>query len=187
MEVSIESATSSLVGIYRIELGAGNFYIGSSSNLVKRKYQHCSQMQRGKHKNSRVQSSYNKYQVFEFSILEECTKENLIAREQFYIDEQKGNRKMNNLTLIAAYSYTEETFAKKSAAATGRVVSEEVKIAISAGRTGKVHTAETRAKMSASASAQQKKTPRVTSEATKAKLRAATLRHNESVKNLSKG
>lgn len=66
----------------------GKFYIGSSTNLRKRRTSHFHQLRTGTHKNKHLQSSYNLYgqDVFEFSEIEYCDKDALIGREQYYMD-----------------------------------------------------------------------------------------------------
>lgn len=76
-------------GIYQIictENGA--FYIGSTYNFHKRWGNHKSYLRRGKHSNIHLQRCFDKYgeASLEFQILEECSKEMLLALEQTYID-----------------------------------------------------------------------------------------------------
>ena len=76
-------------GIYKIEnIINGKFYIGSSYNLSHRKSTHFYDLRNNKHRNIHLQRSFNKWgeESFGFSILEECSIELLIEREQFYID-----------------------------------------------------------------------------------------------------
>lgn len=79
-------------GIYKIvnKLN-GKIYIGSAVNLSNRKSSHFSKLRKNKHFNNHLQNSFNKYgkDNFEFIILEECNVENLIEREQYYIDNFK--------------------------------------------------------------------------------------------------
>jgi group I intron endonuclease len=167
----MEAVTPQTSGIYRIQLGGGNFYIGSSANLSRRHKKHETSVRAGKHHNRRVQSSWNKYQVFEFVVLEECDKEVLIAREQFYFDKHVGDSKMNNLCLVAGstlgHRHSEEMLSKISAAAKIRKIS-----------------AETKAKMSESARLNQLQNKRVTSDEVKAKISKANTgyRHSEESK-----
>ena len=76
-------------GIYQILCKpTGKVYIGSATDLIHRKSQHVSDLSKGKHRNSRLQNAWNKYgkNAFEFSILEICSKESLINREQYHLD-----------------------------------------------------------------------------------------------------
>lgn len=76
-------------GIYKILNKVNDkFYIGSSNNLLHRKSTHFYDLRNNKHRNIHLQRSYNKYNEddFEFSIIEECEVDDLIKREQYYID-----------------------------------------------------------------------------------------------------
>jgi group I intron endonuclease len=77
-------------GIYCIENKInGKKYIGSSKNISKREKTHFSQLENLKHKNLKIQGSYNKHGkdnfiFFILEIVENLSK--LIEREQHYID-----------------------------------------------------------------------------------------------------
>ena len=79
-------------GIYMIKNTINNkIYIGSSAckKGVKGRWQDHKKTLRGnKHANIYLQHAWNKYGefVFNFEMLENCKKENCIAREQYYID-----------------------------------------------------------------------------------------------------
>ena len=122
-------------GIYRIELGNGHFYIGSAIDIDKRKRDHRREMKRGIHPNRIVQHCWNKYGVFEFTVLEECVKDGLIVREQFYLDQHCDNPKNVNLVSTAGstlgYKHSAETRARMSAAQMGRVQSDETRTKMS--------------------------------------------------------
>lgn len=80
-------------GIYKIQslLEPEKFYIGSSVNVQSRKRQHFSSLKLNKYRNTYMQNYYNKYgkNNFLFLVIEECDKESLIVREQFYLDSLK--------------------------------------------------------------------------------------------------
>lgn len=139
-------------GIYRIELGNGNFYIGSAVDLAERQRGHRSTLNRGKHRNIRVQSCWDKYGVFEFRVLEECKIQQLLLREQIFIDKHFGNPKNVNIAPTAGSSFgvirSVETCANMSAANKGRKHSAEARAKISAANRRRVHSAETRSKIS---------------------------------------
>ena len=139
-------------GIYRIDLGNENFYIGSAANFTKRKSKHRNELKHKIHRNIRMQNCWNKYQIFKFIILEECAKNDLIAREQFYIDQNRDNPKMTNICLVAGSCFGRiasiETRTKMSAAAKNKVVSAETRAKMSAKAKCRVHSAETRKKIS---------------------------------------
>lgn len=76
-------------GIYCIRnLSTNEIYVGSSSNLKKRKREHFNYLKNGVHHSRYLQRSYNKTGSynFVFSVLENCNIDMLIIREQHYID-----------------------------------------------------------------------------------------------------
>lgn len=93
---------SDKIGIYVIiNKVNGKKYVGSSKNVRKRRNRHFSELRRNTHKNRKLQNSFNKYgeDNFEFKLLEEVTDKNeLIIREQFFIDKLKPKL---NINLIA--------------------------------------------------------------------------------------
>jgi len=74
-------------GIYKIEC-KGKLYIGSAVYYEKRMSNHIATLRGQYHPNKHLQRSYNKYgkKSLVFSLVEECSKEQLIKREQFFID-----------------------------------------------------------------------------------------------------
>lgn len=76
-------------GIYKIlNTVSGKFYIGSALDINKRWRQHRNSLDNGQHRNVHLQRSWDKYGsfVFEFLVVEETLIEDLITREQHYID-----------------------------------------------------------------------------------------------------
>jgi group I intron endonuclease len=63
-------------------------YIGSAVRLSHRWRLHYTQLQSGKHHSRHLQRAWNKYgeESFVFRVIEQCSRENLISREQHYID-----------------------------------------------------------------------------------------------------
>lgn len=81
-------------GIYKIlNIITNDFYIGSACNYYNRKSKHLGMLRRNLHNNKHLQNAYNKYkeESFKFILIEECLKENLYIREQWYIDNLKPN------------------------------------------------------------------------------------------------
>lgn len=158
-------------GIYRIDLGNGYFYIGSTTNLNKRKREHQYNLLRCAYINHKMQSCWNKYQVFEFTVLQYCNKEELLICEQHFLDKHFDNKKNVNITPTAGSTlgvvHSAETRAKISAIHKGRVLSVEHRAKISAANKGRVFSIEHREKMSAS------RIGRVLSDEARAKLSAA--------------
>jgi len=89
-------------GVYCIENTLNKKqYIGSSKNVYKRRNRHFSELKNGKHKNSKLQNSYNKHgkEAFIFYLLEEVFNEKLlIEAEQRLINQFKPEY---NINLIA--------------------------------------------------------------------------------------
>jgi len=76
-------------GVYKIiNLVNNKIYVGSAVNFEIRWRNHKSELKRYKHHSPKLQNSYNKHGIdnFKFEIIEECVKEKLIEREQYYID-----------------------------------------------------------------------------------------------------
>lgn len=81
-----------------------NQYIGSTVNFNKRKQLHIKRLQSNKHHSPYLQNAWNKYgeDVFKFEIIETVSsKEILIAREQYYID---NSNSVYNVCKIAGSS-----------------------------------------------------------------------------------
>lgn len=144
--------------IYQIKnLVNGKIYIGSAFNFHKRIHTHKHHLKEKKHPNKHLQASYDKHGIenFKFEVIEECQKENLIEREQYWLDTLKpifnvckiaGNtsgRKLSNFSIE-----------KMKNKLKGRKHTEEAKLKMSQSRKGKTHkkgyklSDETRAKMS---------------------------------------
>ena len=120
-------------GIYKIvSKNSGEFYIGSSQNLRKRELDHLSLLRNKKHPNRYLQSVWNKYQDLFFIVVEECSIEFLIEREQYYIDTLLPKY---NLRPIAesnrGWNMSEESKLKISKANKGKTISKEHREAIS--------------------------------------------------------
>lgn len=119
-------------GIYKIIYNDKIVYIGSSINIHKRWKQHISALKHNKHKNFLLQRIYNKggNDSLNFYIIEECNKENLIKREQYYIDTYKPY--CNLADANGRHLHTEETKQKMR----GRIVSLETRIKLSKSHKG---------------------------------------------------
>lgn len=77
-------------GIYMIQsiIKPERIYIGSAVSISSRWRQHLNRLSRGVHHSLKLQRHYNKYGINDliFTILKECSKEELIRYEQSYID-----------------------------------------------------------------------------------------------------
>jgi group I intron endonuclease len=90
MKIKINNFKLSEKGVYQFKnLVNSKLYIGSTiMTFEKRFYHHLSMLRANKHKNKYLQHSFNKYgeENFEFSIIEVCTKENCLLKEQYWIN-----------------------------------------------------------------------------------------------------
>lgn len=119
-------------GIYIIRsLLDARCYVGSGANLRMRFNGHRRSLRKGIHENPKLQNFYNKYGEvsLEWSVLEFCEKDQLIVREQFYLDTIKP-------------WFNVHTVAKSPI---GRVVSQETRKKLSIINTGRIFTPEHRA------------------------------------------
>lgn len=140
-------------GIYKIQskIKPDRIYVGSSSNLSHRRTVHYHELALAKHKNGRLQNHYNKYGADDltFLIIEECSIDVLIEREQHYIDTLSPwfniCKKAGN---ILGVKRSKETRLKMRLSLMGntrnlgRSFSEEHKQKISKSNLGKKHTPE---------------------------------------------
>lgn len=80
-------------GIYKLyfEQNPNHFYIGSSNNIENRWREHKRQLKNNTHDNSILLRAVNKYEYcnLKTEIIEECAKDFLFIREQYYIDNLK--------------------------------------------------------------------------------------------------
>jgi len=88
----MEKQKKSDAGIYKIlNLVNGKIYIGSSSRLRKRIYEHKLALNKGEHPNTHLQNAWSKHgeSNFQYSVVEEIetpSKEYLLEREDYWID-----------------------------------------------------------------------------------------------------
>jgi group I intron endonuclease len=76
-------------GVYILEnVMTGNFYIGLSKNLAKRKGRHFYVLRNGMKGNIRISDDCKKYGVesFDFKVLEYCDECDLLEKEQYYFE-----------------------------------------------------------------------------------------------------
>ena len=146
-------------GIYRISTPAnGKSYIGSSVNIAQRVGQHFSNLRKGTHHNAHLRAAFAKYgeAAMHVEVLEQCPKEDLLVREQHYLDTLRPEY---NLSPTAAntlgYRHTPEARAKMTAANKGnqrnlgKKHSEETKALIAAKALGRKQSEQQRARQSA--------------------------------------
>lgn len=78
-----------MIGIYEIvNKDTGKRYIGSSKQIEKRWEQHLQALEKGEHHSILLQRAWNKYgkECFEFIVKEECKEEELLRKEQNYLN-----------------------------------------------------------------------------------------------------
>lgn len=157
-----------ICGIYRLTNAVtGKIYVGSSVDIRGRMYKHFFQLRAGKHNNAHLQAAYSRdgEDAFVLDLLEECSREDILSREQHYIDALKpefnicpvaGNTlgyrhddaSRQKMTLAnmgnqrwLGKKHTDETREKLSAFRTGRKLSPEHVAKIKEANRGNQHTA----------------------------------------------
>lgn len=139
-------------GIYAITSPSGGQYIGSTISFQARWKKHRRELRLGIHHSSALQRAYDKYgaDALVFSKLEMCARDQLLPREQFYLDSMKPKYNVCKVAGSAlGIKWSEESKAKMRLIAQGRRMSEEAKAKLSAINRGKVMSPESRAKIAA--------------------------------------
>ncbi len=104
-------------GIYMImNLVNGKFYIGSSYNINNRWNNHKACLRTNNHPSKYLQRAYNKYgkDNFIYEVLENCSENNLIQREQYWMDFHKIYLRENGYNIsptagkTTGYKHTQE-------------------------------------------------------------------------------
>jgi group I intron endonuclease len=150
-------------GIYRIfNIESGKSYIGQSVDIDRRLKYHIKKLNDGLHFNRYLQNAYSLYgqNAFSFAVLEECSCELLVVREQYWMDFFATKGGLYNLAPAAGSTlgvkYSEETRKKMSDRMRGkrRVFSQDHRANISLGaknrKTQPEQTEETRRRRSES-------------------------------------
>ena len=87
-------------GIYKIvNIVNGNFYIGSSSNIQKRRQKHFRYLRNGEHENKHLQNAFNKYgdSAFIFEVIKYVEQSQLLEEEQVLLNEHFGKPYFYNI------------------------------------------------------------------------------------------
>jgi group I intron endonuclease len=116
--------------IYMIKnISSNKVYIGSSIyGLTKRKRCHITNLKNNKHHSIKLQNAWNKYgeDKFIFEIIEICNKEDILAKEQYWIDKYDSYINGYNATPVAGNclgrKVKEETRLKISNSLKGRTI-----------------------------------------------------------------
>lgn len=132
----------------------GKRYVGSAVVLVNRFRQHRRHLSRGVHHNSYLQRVWDKYGAggLKFIVLEKCSPEECISREQFWIDFYRSAERQfgYNLCPVAGshlgYKHSPEARQRQSAALMGHPVSAETRAKLAARKRGKKMSQEHREK-----------------------------------------
>jgi len=199
---------SQISGVYIIRnVSNGKIYVGSSNNIDKRWLKHKWTLEHNSHSNQHLQAAWNRYGAtsFKFDILEETAPENLLAREQVWLD--------SSLSLMPDRGYNKERYAgrpssvrkpfseatrlKMRQSALGRKMSLEARHNMSLAKSGRVITEEHKHKISVANKGRRfsesfkkrlslLKTGTHLSEATKQKIRLAQLGRHPSVETRQK-
>ena len=100
-------------GIYKIENVENNkIYIGSSINLDSREYKHFWMLNKNIHDNNYLQNSFNKFgeDSFFFEIIEICSSNELIVKENYYINKYNSNNPEFGYNLATVNEFRRNTF-----------------------------------------------------------------------------
>lgn len=140
------------IGIYALIFPNGEVYIGSSTKSCEGRYvDHIRALKHNLHSNPHMQNIFNKYNIPEFRILQECgnpkgmkIKEIIIRlREDKWIDAQDGNTincgRAYPCVMFGRYGYWN-----------GKIFSESHRRKLSESRKGRIFSEETRKRLSKS-------------------------------------
>lgn len=187
-----------ICGIYKIQnILNDKVYIGSSIHIMNRWSRHRSDLEKNRSTSNKLQLSYNKNgkDNFKFSIIEECSIDELLEREQFYIDLFDSYNKGYNSVKFAGhtlgYSPTQETRDKirktmlERNPFKGRKHSEETKELLRIINTGKKLSEEHKKKISENSS--RHNLGKKLSDETKKKLSDAHKGKKRSLESIEKG
>lgn len=119
-----------LTGIYKIQskVKPERLYIGSSVTIHHRWREHIRHLNNNIHSSKKLQRHFSKYgkDDLEFSILQKCSRDDLIKTEQFFIDlYQPYFNSCLNASSPLGFRHSEATKIKMSISQTGRKHSDE--------------------------------------------------------------
>ena len=131
-----------ICGIYCItSLDTGKQYVGRSADLKVRLRSHRYDSVNHPDKSPILYSDINVYGIerFKVELLEECSQDDLISREHYWLD-VLGTEYDGYNRHFADFRHTDETRQRFSQVRKGRVFSEEHRKKLSQGRAGKKHS-----------------------------------------------
>lgn len=144
-------------GIYCIRNTiSGKRYVGSAISVSHRWHNHKSDLEKGKHHSPHLQHAWKQYgaDVFEWTVVEVCSPEMLMIREQAWIDYYQSYVQEHGYNICPkAYSSlgikrSEGAKKKMADAHRGRILSEETKLKMSLAHRGRTMTEEAKKKLS---------------------------------------
>lgn len=144
-------------GVYAIRNTVnGKRCVGSAAKSLKdRWWDHLCRLRKGNHCNGHLQKSWNKYgeASFVFEILERCSPQLCIEREQAWMEELKSHKAQRGYNICPRAGsrlgtrHSEETKIKVGLAGLGRRHTDDAKARIAASSRGRVVGEETRVKL----------------------------------------
>ena len=99
---AISKKLEGISGVYcLININNGKRYIGSSKNIYQRLLKHRSLLRNNKHENIILNNAWKKHgeNNFDWYILEICNEEELVLKEQFYIDNLSAEYNITKLVI----------------------------------------------------------------------------------------
>ena len=143
--IKLRPLNSNSSGIYVILSSVNKYkiYIGSAVCLSRRKNEHLCSLRKGNHNNRHIQRHYNKYgeSDISFFIIEFCSIENLLIREQYWMDKLLPWFNMSKIAGgLKGIKRSKESILKMSIFQKSRIrtpLSEETKKKISLANKGK--------------------------------------------------
>jgi len=121
-------------GVYKIKnLVSGKLYVGSAVDITSRFKVHRSALNFDRHHNDYLKKSWDKYgeDSFVFEVIEYCSKDKLLEREQYWIDfygatnRDIGYNILEHAGSLLGFKHTEETKRKISQSLKGEMVGEK--------------------------------------------------------------
>ena len=137
--------------VYKItNIISNKIYIGQTINYKHRIYGHRCALKHSRHSNPKLQEDYDKYglDIFNFEILERCSKDDLLERETFWINYYGGIESDDLYNRCDLSGHNLEYINKQADAQLGvHKISDAGKLRISQANKGKIITEEQKQKI----------------------------------------